>query len=520
MNLFDKLKEKVGGHKQSWNSFLTDDDFIIDIVEMNDEFDGVHVGTLADADVGLQGFQLFYVNKNGVVDYLKDYKHFAEDEAVKDAMQETEDIIVDCMMENKDQIAASGLTGGLIGLATAAKQPILTVKIKDPKAKEAMDIASKANLDYTMSGGSMKFKSDGSKEQNDAMVKIMELTDYSLAKVSTVAALTKEGVKHEIYTQISGGTFEISGIVADVDGPWPLDCQIDVHDSRANVCLSGDVEKTKEGDIQRGNGTKLYGFKSYPSLDSAVNDIVSGRAAEGYAESIFANGTSWKISEDPNAETAESSINNKEYMSAEITKFGMETEVVDGREVDVYHIDCNCEVKDGTEAAKVILDDLSYDDHVGKMLLDMSNSDKIVLNGIDVDMEQLHNEIATAGSEIKEVCPGWLYYFDGSGGEFYANCSKEELEKALAEDEGEGNGMPFETAMNIDGQLHFYNAGNNSYPDESHDMDDIKQEMTENGYGSDDSEESEDEESEEESEDSDEKEISDEEAIKYVLEAR
>jgi tetratricopeptide (TPR) repeat protein len=67
------------------------------------------------------------------------------------------------------------------GSTHIAKNPTLTISIKEPKAKEIIAISEKANLDWSMSGKNMQFSSDGSKAQNEAIVKIMEIaTDYSL----------------------------------------------------------------------------------------------------------------------------------------------------------------------------------------------------------------------------------------------------------------------------------------------------------------------------------------------------
>jgi hypothetical protein len=297
--LFQSLKEVVGGHQQSSMSFLTDDDLVVDIVEMGDDFDGINVGTLSDMDVGLTGYDLFYVNKTGVVEYLKDYKMFAQDEDVVNALRETEDVIVDYVMNNQDQIAASGLTGGLIGLAAA----------KTAKASSSRHCS------------------------------------FYKAK----------------------------------DGNWYMEL-----------------------------APNEYG--EYEDADT-YGPFGSEEAAEKFLDDGFSNPGGWDSdssgrrevpTKSPNGSPVEKpgrSSSRWSLASSDLLGFNMKSKNENGREIDIYDLECDYHIFDGTQAAKVILDDLSHNDKVGKMLMDLSNSDKIILNGVDVDMEQLLNEISVASSD-------------------------------------------------------------------------------------------------------------------------
>ena len=72
-------------------------------------------------------------------------------------------------------------------------------------------------------------------------------------------------------------------------------------------------------------------------------------------------------------------------------------------EYTIYDIDTNADVADEISAAKLILNDLMYDSRVVKMISSLSNVDVILVNGIEVDKEQLMDDLAVAAKEGVEI---------------------------------------------------------------------------------------------------------------------
>jgi hypothetical protein len=76
----------------------------------------------------------------------------------------------------------------------------------------------------------------------------------------------------------------------------------------------------------------------------------------------------------------------------------------DVSDTKIYDIETNMEVDDGVSAAKAIINDLAYDTRVSRMLMYISNQDIILLNGVEVDQDQLKEDMAVAtASEIVEL---------------------------------------------------------------------------------------------------------------------
>lgn len=86
-----------------------------------------------------------------------------------------------------------------------------------------------------------------------------------------------------------------------------------------------------------------------------------------------------------------------------ITKFSIRQTGETEGEYTVYDIDVNTDVVDGVDAAKLLLNDLIHDSRVVKMLSSVSNVDVILVNGLEVDKDQLMEDMAVAAKEGVEI---------------------------------------------------------------------------------------------------------------------
>jgi hypothetical protein len=107
----------------------------------------------------------------------------------------------------------------LVVAHASKKSPTLTINTKDLKASEIMDIANKADLDWLLSGNRLILKGNGSKEHNDAMVKIMETaSDYSLAELVEASPNPKTPKGKKLHQQLRDGGFNVKGMGAEQYG--------------------------------------------------------------------------------------------------------------------------------------------------------------------------------------------------------------------------------------------------------------------------------------------------------------
>lgn len=309
--LFDELKEEFGGHQQGNMCFLTGDDFTVDVMEIEDEFDGVNVGTEEGADVGLYGAQLFFVNKSGIVEYLKDYKHFAEDADIKQLMQDLEEVVVNFVMENQKA-------------ASSTSRYCAFYKAKD----------------------------------------------------------------NNWYLELAPDEYD-GYETADTYGPFETE-------EAAEKYL--DYNFSNPGSWRSDNSGK----KEVPTKSPNGRPITKPSPSNGRNRRSMWSVASQEIPRDFRKDLQKIEASNTSLSSANILGFNMNSEMVDGREIDTYTIECNYHVLDGIHAANVILGDLVHHHKIGKMLMDLSNSDKIILNGIEVDMDQIQNELSVANVDEDE----------------------------------------------------------------------------------------------------------------------
>jgi len=90
-------------------------------------------------------------------------------------------------------------------------------------------------------------------------------------------------------------------------------------------------------------------------------------------------------------------------MTPKIEKFSIRQTGETEGEYTVYDIDINMDVADEISAAKVILNDLMHDSRVVKMLSSLSHIDVVLVNGVEVDKEQLMEDMAVAVKENVEI---------------------------------------------------------------------------------------------------------------------
>lgn len=282
MSLFNTLKSKFGGHKNSLTSFIVDDIEVQLIMDFeNDTLDSILVETLSDMDVGMYGLSLFKVSPSGDVEYLADYDKVVKNEPeIKSFLKELESTIVDSVQSNQ---AVAVLTGKEKELIKAIREYISEKELPDLLEVIADDIDSGMSLEEAIKNNT-----------SHVYFKALELEDgYEVA-----------------------------------------------------------VEELKE----------IYEYY------------------HGYAESLVL-----QREESP-----------KHEIHGKVSKFKMNTEVKDGRECDIYHIECEHHISNGVEAANCIVDYLMVDDRVFKMMGDLGSCDQVYLNGIEVDMEQLSFVTAAA----------------------------------------------------------------------------------------------------------------------------
>ena len=129
-----------------------------------------------------------------------------------------------------------------------------------------------------------------------------------------------------------------------------------------------------------------------------------------------------------------------------IEKFSIkETGETEG-EYTIYDIDTNLDVKDGNDAAHIICDDLSFDSRVARMLVSIHNSDIVLLNGVEVDVEQLVNNLAVANTKVElttkpsrqKISDAWIDDLEYKGVNVYQAIyndvsNQEKLDRAVQE---------------------------------------------------------------------------------------